>query len=399
MTRLAAIAAAIALVTLPAVARAAGPAAVLRAEPAAVRFGDPLVLEAIVRLPAAPDAVVLLDPAPFTALAAPTTRTRSEGGATVVTVRQRVACLDRGCLPDATARLVPTGAVSVRSADTVSPVPTRAAVVRVVPRVPAGVVAERDGGFKASTRPPRPTYALSPGTGTAILSVGAVLALLLAAGLVWPDLRRRVARRRGADDVDPFARAVRLLRESAARGADDRRRAAGLVARLLAKCRRRRPLARGVDARLGSSRARPGGRGRAGRRGGWDRHGRTGQALVSRIPLADVAALAGQALRTRVVRWLLVAALAGLAAVLLLTAFRLRPPTTAFLPRGTNGVVVLDVSASISTDHYARITSTLKQIASSRGRYGLVVFSDVAYQALPPGTRRRSSGRTSGSST
>jgi hypothetical protein len=108
---------------------------------------------------------------------------------------------------------------------------------------------------------------------------------------------------------------------------------------------------------------------------------------VSWIPLADVASLARQILRTRIARWVVVAALAALVAGSLATAFRLRPPTTAFLPQGTNGVVVLDVSASISTDHYARITATLKRIAASRGRYGLVVFSDVAYQALPPGTK------------
>ena len=62
------------------------------------------------------------------------------------------------------------------------------------------------------------------------------------------------------------------------------------------------------------------------------------------------------------------------------------------LPQGTNGVVVLDVSASISKETYARIAATLERLARSRGRYGLVLFSDTAYQALPPGTPARSSG-------
>jgi hypothetical protein len=105
------------------------------------------------------------------------------------------------------------------------------------------------------------------------------------------------------------------------------------------------------------------------------------------IPLADLAALAHHAARTRRLRAGLIVLLTVLAALALLGALRLRPLQTAFVPQGTNGVVVLDVSASISDDHYARIAATLDRIARSRGRYGLVVFSDVAYQALPPGTR------------
>ncbi len=48
--------------------------------------------------------------------------------------------------------------------------------------------------------------------------------------------------------------------------------------------------------------------------------------------------------------------------------------------------MVLDLSASISSDTFNRIGATLDQLAATNGRYGLIVFSDVAYQALPPGT-------------
>jgi hypothetical protein len=58
----------------------------------------------------------------------------------------------------------------------------------------------------------------------------------------------------------------------------------------------------------------------------------------------------------------------------------------AFLPTDANGIVVLDLSASISGDTHQRIRSTLLRLAAGGGRYGLVVFSDVAYEALPPGT-------------
>ncbi len=56
------------------------------------------------------------------------------------------------------------------------------------------------------------------------------------------------------------------------------------------------------------------------------------------------------------------------------------------MPSDSTAIVVLDISASISTDTYSRIGSTLSSLANSRGRFGLVVFSDQAYEALPTGT-------------
>jgi hypothetical protein len=47
---------------------------------------------------------------------------------------------------------------------------------------------------------------------------------------------------------------------------------------------------------------------------------------------------------------------------------------------------VLDVSSSVRPSTYYRIEKTLGSIAASKGRLGLVVFSDVAYAALPTGT-------------
>jgi von Willebrand factor type A domain len=56
------------------------------------------------------------------------------------------------------------------------------------------------------------------------------------------------------------------------------------------------------------------------------------------------------------------------------------------LPTHADTVVVLDVSASISTDTFSRIGGTLATFSRSGARVGLVVFSDQAYEALPPGT-------------
>jgi hypothetical protein len=79
-----------------------------------------------------------------------------------------------------------------------------------------------------------------------------------------------------------------------------------------------------------------------------------------------------------------------LVALILIAAFLSSRPTTRqplhLLPKASNAIVVLDLSASISSDTFNRIGETLDQLAATNGRYGLVVFSDVAYEALPPGT-------------
>jgi uncharacterized protein (DUF58 family) len=56
------------------------------------------------------------------------------------------------------------------------------------------------------------------------------------------------------------------------------------------------------------------------------------------------------------------------------------------LPAHADTVLVLDVSASISSDTYSRIGGTLSALLHSGDRFGLVVFSDEAYEALPPGS-------------
>ncbi len=105
-----------------------------------------------------------------------------------------------------------------------------------------------------------------------------------------------------------------------------------------------------------------------------------------RIPLAGLDALAGAARRTR----LLGLATGGLALAVAVgsvaAAAAHRGDRSAYLPSGSNGIVVLDVSASISSDTYGRIRATLDRLARSDGRYGLILVSDTAYEALPSGT-------------
>jgi hypothetical protein len=107
---------------------------------------------------------------------------------------------------------------------------------------------------------------------------------------------------------------------------------------------------------------------------------------MTAIPLADAHGLHPAARRTLFVRVALAAALGGLVIAAVLVSRNPHTETIVALPAHSSAIVVLDVSASISADTYSRIGATLSSLARSGGRYGLVVFSDQAYEALPPGT-------------
>ena len=104
------------------------------------------------------------------------------------------------------------------------------------------------------------------------------------------------------------------------------------------------------------------------------------------IPYVGVDAFRALAARTALVRGVLAIALVALVAAAALSVRSPHAQAQPFLPPAAGGVVVLDLSASITADTYSRIHNTLEQLVARGGRYGLVVFSNVAYEALPPGT-------------
>jgi hypothetical protein len=110
---------------------------------------------------------------------------------------------------------------------------------------------------------------------------------------------------------------------------------------------------------------------------------------MTAIPLADSAALRPAARRTFAVRVALAAALGGLLIAAALVSRHPHTETIVALPPHSSAIIVLDVSASISADTYSRIGATLSSLARSGGRYGLIFFSDQAYEAMPPGTGAR----------
>ena len=104
------------------------------------------------------------------------------------------------------------------------------------------------------------------------------------------------------------------------------------------------------------------------------------------IPLADTTDLGRLARRTTVVRVVLL--LAILAAIGLCIARERRGSTSARQPLlgpGASGVVVLDISSSTDSAPPREIPGVLRHLANAGGRSGLVLFSDVAYEALPLG--------------
>jgi hypothetical protein len=104
------------------------------------------------------------------------------------------------------------------------------------------------------------------------------------------------------------------------------------------------------------------------------------------IPLGDAYSLAKPHRRTRLVRIVLTAAIAGTAIVALLLTRQSGLQATPLLPPGSSGVIVLDLSASTENGTLDRMHAVLTQLSHSRGRFGVVVFSSRAYEALPPNT-------------
>jgi len=107
---------------------------------------------------------------------------------------------------------------------------------------------------------------------------------------------------------------------------------------------------------------------------------------MSAIPLADAPALRRPAQRTFLLRALLAAGVLAATVAFGLVSRHPHTSTIVPLPAHADTILVLDLSASISSDTYSQIGATLAAFAHSGKRIGLVEFSDEAYEALPPGT-------------
>jgi hypothetical protein len=86
------------------------------------------------------------------------------------------------------------------------------------------------------------------------------------------------------------------------------------------------------------------------------------------------------------VRLALAAAMIGAGIAAFLVAGTPSATVAPLLPPQSRGVVVVDLSASVETAQLTDMYTSLMRLADSKGRFGVVVFSDQAYEALPPGT-------------
>jgi hypothetical protein len=209
-------------------------------EPPSAGFGDPVTARAVVLLDrdqVRPETLSLTDDlAPLTRLG-PVRTTRTERGRTlVVSAAVRAACLTDPCVAKA-------GETSLELPAVLATVTTKdGRTLQARARWPVLAVRSRVG--EADLRPLRPPfrddvstpplrYRVTPGTLAGVLEGVAVLAVLGVLLLVALELRALVRRRRAAPPVGDLEHALRLAREAEGRPAPDRRRALGLVARVV----------------------------------------------------------------------------------------------------------------------------------------------------------------------
>lgn len=99
----------------------------------------------------------------------------------------------------------------------------------------------------------------------------------------------------------------------------------------------------------------------------------------------DARALRRVSLHTRLLQAVLVVAALALLVLATASARALDPAKPTFLPEGS-GVLVIDLSLSIGQKDYSDIRRTVRRLIDDDGSMGLVIFSDLAYELLPPGT-------------
>ena len=101
--------------------------------------------------------------------------------------------------------------------------------------------------------------------------------------------------------------------------------------------------------------------------------------------LGDLAQLTLPAQRTTLVRVGLALALAATLAGAMLLARTAGSGRAAVLPVGAKtGVLGLDVSASVAGPPFERVGTVVRGLAAANQAMGLVMFSDVGYELLPP---------------
>lgn len=205
-------------------------------DPPAAQFGDRVVARVVVLA----DRGVLdtsrldvtEDVAPLTQLGPARVSRTARGRLLVVSYELPVVCVTEQCLAKLL-RLPAARAEAPRRGGGVARAKTAWPVLEIRGRVTAADLARSRPPLRADTTAPGVSYRIAPATLSFLLDLAA--AVLAAAGValaVWraAELMRR---RRASDTRDELERALALVREAETRAPEDRRRAVGLLARLL----------------------------------------------------------------------------------------------------------------------------------------------------------------------
>jgi len=201
-----------------------------------VEFGDPVIATVTVLVDRAALASAHLqvqqDLAPLTQLGRTHVTEATRGRVHTVTYSTRASCLDQRCISTKGSKRVALKPVLVQ----VAPDRTTKAiwpVLEVRPRVSTADVAKPHPPLRTDTSPPAVTYRVGPAHLARALEVAAA-ALAAAAVLLagWTALGLVRDRRRPVP-LTGLARAMALAREAERRPTPDRRRALGLLARVL----------------------------------------------------------------------------------------------------------------------------------------------------------------------
>lgn len=104
------------------------------------------------------------------------------------------------------------------------------------------------------------------------------------------------------------------------------------------------------------------------------------------IPIATTATMGPAVRRALFLRIVLGVVLVALVVAAIDTGKSKAASDRGLVPGGVGGMLVLDVSRSIKPEANRTITQVLQQLIDSHTRIGLVAFSDIAYELLPPGS-------------
>jgi hypothetical protein len=217
-------------------------------DPPAVQFGDRIVARVVVL--ADRDVLdtsrlrVTEDVAPLAPLAKTKITRTTRGRLLVVSYELPAVCLSETCVARTGSkelRLPAARAEAPRRSGGVAAAASAWPVLQIGSRVDAADLKPSRPPFRADTFPPTVSYRIAPGTLSLLLDI--VAAVLAAAGIGYAAWQLIVVQGlRTPDTRNDIELALALVREAKSRPSADRRRAVGLLARVLR--RRDEPLAR-----------------------------------------------------------------------------------------------------------------------------------------------------------